>query len=378
VLPRRGSAQTAKVFFFFSKKKSFLPLTALSFRGLTVERDRRTVVEDVSFTAPSGAVTALLGGIGAGKTTLLAAAAGLLPIARGAVVLGGVDITKRRRGVALLAPGTSLGRSATVGDALRAVAVRSARPGLAALLDRLGLAGMETRRLWTLSHGEHFAALAAARLLPVGEALLVDEAGAGLDRAGRELFIAALRSLAHEGVQEGAQEGHSIVFATRDESLALVADHLVLLDRGRTLQAGTPASCYAEPQSAAAALLTGPANIMEGTVRERRGGAYIWTAAGTRFWQTATPDTQPPPLGSLARFCLRPERVMLLGAGEKSDNMLAGVVTSLHSAGHALAMEVGTACGVLMVSAPSWPRPSANLLGEVMVGWDGGAATVIE
>jgi ABC-type Fe3+/spermidine/putrescine transport system ATPase subunit len=345
-------------------------LKPLSLRGLTVERDGRVVVEDVSFTAPAGAVTALLGGMGAGKTSLLAAAAGLLPIARGAVVLGGADITKRRRGVALLPPGTSLGRSATVGDALRAIAARDARPGMAALLDRLGLTAMVPRRLWTLSHGEHFAALAAARLLPPSEALLVDEAGAGLDRGGRELFLAALRAM--------AQEGRSILFATRDESLALAADHLVLLDRGRTLQAGTPASCYAEPQSAAAALLTGPANIMEGTVRERRGGAYIWTAAGTRFWQTATPETTPPPLGSLARFCLRPERVLLLRAGEKSDNMLTGVVTSLQSAGHALALEVETACGVLQVSAPSWPRPAASLGGEVLVGWDGGAASVIE
>jgi ABC-type Fe3+/spermidine/putrescine transport system ATPase subunit len=345
-------------------------LKPLSIRGLTVERDRRIVVEDVSFTAPGGAVTALLGGMGAGKTTLLAAVAGLLPLARGAVVLGGEDITKRRRGVAMLAPGTSLGRSALVGDAWRALAPRGARGGQAALVEKLGLADMAIRRLWTLSHGEHFAALAAARLLPAGEALLVDEAGAGLDRVGRELFLAALRGL--------AQEGRTILLATRDEGLALASDLLVLLDHGRLLQAGTPASCYAEPQSAAAALLTGPANIMEGTVRERRGGAYIWTAAGTRFWQTATPETTPPPLGSLARFCLRPERVRLLGSGETCDNMLSGVVTSLQSAGHALTLEVETSCGVLQVSAASWPRPAVSVGGEAMVGWDGSAATVIE
>jgi ABC-type Fe3+/spermidine/putrescine transport system ATPase subunit len=359
----------SKVFwFFFSKKNCFLPLTALSLRGLTVERDRRVVVEDVSLTAPAGRLTALLGGRASGKTTLLAAAAGLLPVARGAVVLGGVNITRRRRGVGLLAPGTSLGRSATAGEALRGVAPR--RAGVARLLESLGFSDLAPRRLWGFSHGEHLAALAAARLLPAGEALLVDEAGAGLERGDREALLGALRAM--------AAEGRTILFATRDESLALAADHLVLLAGGRTLQAGTPASCYAEPQSAAAALLTGSANIMEGTVRERRGGAYVWTAAGTRFVQSVTPGMTPPPLGSVARFCLRPERVVLLGESPVADNVLAGVVSSLRSAGHALVMEVETACGLLEISAPSWPRPSVSLGGDVMVGWDGGAATVIE
>jgi len=343
-------------------------LSALSLRGLTVERDRRLIVEDVSLTAPAGRVTALLGGRACGKTTLLAAAAGLLPVARGAVVLGGVDMTRRRRGVALLAPGSSLGRSATAGEALRRLAPRGA--GVSAVLERLGLSDLAARRLRGFSHGEDLAALAAARLLPAGEALLVDEAGTGLSRGDREAFLGAMRGM--------AAEGRTILFATRDESCALAADHLVLLAGGRVLQAGTPASCYAEPQSAAAALLTGPANIMEGTVRERRGGAYIWTAAGTRFVQSVTPGMTPPPLGSLARFCLRPERAALLSGGEASDNMLPGVVASLHSAGHALVMEVETACGLLEVSAPSWPRPAVSLGGGVMVGWDGGAATVIE
>jgi ABC-type Fe3+/spermidine/putrescine transport system ATPase subunit len=345
-------------------------LTALSLRGLTVERDRRIVVEDVSLTAPAGRLTALLGGRGSGKTTLLAAVAGLLPIARGAVMLGGEDVTRRRKGVALLPTGTSLGRSATAAEALRPLAPHDARAGIAALLQRLGLSDLAGRRLWTFSHGEHLGALAAARLLPDGEALLVDEAAAGLDRTDRDHTLAAMRAM--------AQEGRTILLATRDDTTALAADHLVLLHGGRVLQAGTPASCYAEPQSATAALLTGPANIMEGTVRERRGGAYIWTAAGIRFQQSAAPGVSPPPLGSLARFCLRPERAMVLRADAKADNMLPGVVTALHCAGRALLLDVETSCGLLQISPPSWPRPAVALGADVMVGWDGDAATVIE
>jgi ABC-type Fe3+/spermidine/putrescine transport system ATPase subunit len=327
-------------------------------------------VEDVSFTAPAGRLTAVLGPRGAGKTTLLAAVAGLLPVARGAVMLGGADITGRRKGVALLPPGTSLGRSATLAEALRPLTPRDARAGVAALLHRLGWSELAGRRLWGFSHGEHLAALAAARLLPAGEALLVDEATGGLDRTDRDLYLATLRAM--------AQEVRTILFATRDETVALAADHLVLLQGGRVLQAGTPASCYAEPQSAAAALLTGPANIMEGTVRERRGGAYIWAAAGARFLQSAAPGAVQPPLGSLARFCLRPERALLLGADEKADNMLPGVVAAVQCAGRALALDVETSCGLLQISPPSWPRPALAVGAEVMVGWDGGAATVIE
>ena len=354
-------------------------MSGLSLRGLTVERARRLVVEDLSFTAPAGQVTAVLGARGSGKTSLLAAAAGLIPAVRGSVVMAGADVTKaspRRRGVAMLAPGTVLGEAATLGDAVTAAAPRKARSAMAALLEQLGLSAIAQRRLRTLSHGEHFAALAAARLgasqtAADSGALLVDEAEVGLDTADRTRVMEALRAL--------ARDGRTIVFATRDPAAAHGADHLVVLAEGRVLQAGTPASCYAEPKSAAVALLTGAANILEGTVRERRPGGFIWTAAGQRFKQAVTAETPPPALGGQLVCCLRPERLMLLAAADQADNALGGTVTRLRSSGGSLGLAVETVCGPLEVLVPAWPRPRDIAVGgAVTIGWQSGAASLLD
>ena len=349
-------------------------MTGLSLRGLTVERARRLVVEDVSFTAPAGQLTAVLGVRGAGKTTLLAAAAGLVPSVRGSVVLDGMDVTAargRRRGVSMLAPGTVLGEAAAVADAVAATVPRRARPEVAGLLERLGLADLSARRVRSLSHGEHFLALAAARLASGGSALLVDEAESGLGADDGARVI--------DWLLDTAKGGRTVVMATRDPAAAHVADHLVLLAGGRVLQAGTPASCYAEPKSAAAALLTGPANLLEGVVRERRPGGFIWTAAGQRFRQALTPEMAPPVLGRPLLCCLRPERVMLLDAPEQADNALGGTVTALRSSGGSLAVTVETVCGPLRMLVPAWPRPRGALLGEpVTIGWQAGAACSLE
>jgi ABC-type Fe3+/spermidine/putrescine transport system ATPase subunit len=348
-------------------------MTGLSLRGLTVERARRVVVEDVSFTAPAGRLTAVLGARGSGKTTLLAAAAGLLRLSRGTVILGSADVTGMRgarRGVSLLSPGLALDEGASVGRAWRGLAPRGAAGRVAELAAWLGMAGLEARRVASLTHGEHFVALGAARLLPMGQALLVDEAGTGLDRTDGERLVAALAAL--------AQGGRTIVFATRDERLAQAAEHLVLLHEGRVIQAGAPASCYAEPRTAAAALLTGAANILEGVVRERRPGGYVWAANGTRFLQTATADTVQPPLGTHSRFCLRPERLALLAGRGTADNALPCQVRSVRAAGRDLAFEVDTACGPLLVNVPSWPRPSVPVGEEALVGWSAAGASCLD
>jgi ABC-type Fe3+/spermidine/putrescine transport system ATPase subunit len=351
-------------------------MSGLSLRGLTVLRARRVVVEDVSFTAPAGRLTGLLGPKGAGKTSLLMAAAGLIPAERGSVLLSGNDVTRRRgprkRGIALLAPGTGMDISARAGDWMQRHEPKAEAGRAGQILQQMDLAYVSNRRVAMLSYGEQFAVLAAARMLPAGDALLVDEAGTGLAYADQ---LAMLEVLRHRAAHGGA-----VILATRDETLAAAADHLVLLHAGHVVQAGTPAYCYAEPRTAEAAHLTGPANILEGTVRERRAGGYIWTAEGGRFLQAATPDTVQPPLGSFVRFCLRPERMsLLLSRGDYADNALPSAVRAMRSAGSIVVLDVETVFGPMSVSLPSWPPPPAFSPGEeVSLGWSSQAATVLE
>jgi ABC-type Fe3+/spermidine/putrescine transport system ATPase subunit len=235
----------------------------------------------------------------------------------------------------------------TTAASLRRLAPRAVRAGAVTLLDSLSPVLAETPPL-QLSHGQSQLALTAARLLPEGGILLIDEAGMALDDPARAALAAYLRN--------AAKSGRTVVLATRSPDVALQADHLVLLAEGQVLQAGTPASLYAEPCSATAARLTGPANIITGRIRELRPHHFIW-ASGARFLQSADPDMPRPTLGAEITVCLRPERIALLDPHETADNTLAAEITDVRAAGPLLHVHARTQLGDLLIAPPSW-RPT--------------------
>jgi ABC-type Fe3+/spermidine/putrescine transport system ATPase subunit len=347
-------------------------MTGLSVRGATYTRGPRQVLEDASFTAPAGAITALLGPPGAGKTTLLAAIAGLLKLTRGTVWLDEADATglpAKRRGVTLYPPGSTLPESGTVAAALRRLAGRNRQADADALILQLGMDVLGPQSTGTLSHGEALLALSAARVVGDSPVVLVDEAGMGLDPAGAARLHAVLRLR--------AKAGATVLLATRAPAMALAADHLVLLAAGRVLQTGTPASVYAEPLDAACALMTGEANILYGQVRELRPGGFIWTD-GRRFIQAATLGAARPSLGADVCLCLRPERVALLAEGEQADNEVEGEITDVRSAGGLLSVSMDTPLGPFMAAVPSWGSPFYPAEGmKVRAGWAAGAPSVM-
>jgi ABC-type Fe3+/spermidine/putrescine transport system ATPase subunit len=344
-------------------------MSALSVRGLTIAHGGRLAVEDVSFSAQEGAVTAILGNAGAGKTMLLCGIAGLVKSVRGAVLVAGADVSALRpakRGIGLLPPGTDLGRDRNALAALRRLAGRRAAVTPAAVLAGLACDGIESVRLGDATHGQAFAILAAARLLPPGAVLAVDEAGNGLTEPGQDLLMAWLRG--------EAARGRTILIATRDRRLALAADHLVLLDHGHVLQAGSPASVHAEPRDTVAALLTGQANVLQGTLRQKLPGGFVWMAAGQRFVQEDAAGQATPALGSAVALCLRPAQLELCAAGD-APNAMQGVVTQLICRGPRTELWLDTALGHLRaeIAGPPLLRPGM----EITLGWSPRAASIL-
>ena len=351
-------------------------MAGLSLRGVTVLRGARIVAEDVSFSAMEGALTAVLGASGSGKTSLLAAASGLLPMERGAVFANGEDVTKRapkKRGVVMLEPGSELPEGRKLAVALRSVAGKAGQAEADAALALPGLDGLGERLVGHLSHGEGLLALAAARIAGARPqpdcVLLVDEAGAGLGDASLHAWWALLRAR--------AQAGQTVVVASRDPRVALLADHLVLLEAGQVIQAGTPASVYAEPRDTRAARLTGGANILRGKVRELRPGGFLWSGGG-RFAQAVDPEMVRPSLGTSFLLCLRPERIGFLRDGETAANVLEARVEDVRSAGPLLASRLTSAAGPLEVLSPSWQPGVYPVAGQVLrIGWAADAGTVL-
>ena len=203
----------------------------LEVRGLTKMFGPVTAVREVSFRAPAGQVTGLLGPNGSGKTTTLRATLGLVRPTAGTVLIGGLayrNLPRPRRivGAMLEATGFHPGRRAR--DHLRVLAAAADVPDqrVDEVLDQVGLAGAAGRRVRGFSLGMKQRLGLAAALLGDPQVLLLDEPANGLDPAG----IAWLRGL----LRDVAGQGRTILVASHVlGEVAQTADRVVIVSAGR-------------------------------------------------------------------------------------------------------------------------------------------------
>jgi sulfate transport system ATP-binding protein len=257
----------------------------LEVRGLT-KRFTQTgtpAVADVSFAAPPGKVTTLLGPSGSGKSTVLRIVAGLERADRGSVWLGGDDVTERppqTRGVGMVFQSYALFRHLNVRDNVAfGLNVRKRPPAeTKARVDEL-LALVQLQ-----DHGDRFPAqlsggqrqrVALARALAISpKLLLLDEPFAALDSKVRLELREHLRAL-----HERAHLTTLLVTHDQEEALEL-SEHIVVMHEGRIAQAGTPEEVYDRPATPFVAGFVGGANVLSGRVQDGRAavGAFAVTA----------------------------------------------------------------------------------------------------
>ena len=204
-----------------------------------------TAVDGVSFEAAAGQITAVLGPNGAGKTTTVEVLEGYRRPDAGRTSVLGLDPLREhaalthRMGVMLQSGG--VGSGVRVGEALRHAAALH-RHALAPhdLLHRVGLAGMERRTWRQISGGEQRRLALALALIGRPQVAFLDEPSSGVDPQGRQLIRAVIDSLRDDGV--------TVVLTSHDlDEVERLADHVVILDHGRVLAAGSPASLTTAP-----------------------------------------------------------------------------------------------------------------------------------
>jgi ABC-2 type transport system ATP-binding protein len=209
----------------------------LEVRGLTKTFGPVTAVREVSFRAPAGQVTGLLGPNGSGKTTTLRVTLGLVRPTAGTVLIGGLpyrSLPRPRRivGAMLEATGFHPGRRAR--DHLRVLAAAADVPDqrVDEVLDQVGLAEAAGRRVRGFSLGMKQRLGLAAALLGDPQVLLLDEPANGLDPAGIAWLRGLLRGL--------ADEGRTILVASHVlGEVAQTADRVVIVSAGRLRFAGS-------------------------------------------------------------------------------------------------------------------------------------------
>lgn len=261
-------------------------MAAVEVAGLTVRYGDVLAVDDVTFEAQAGAVTAVLGPNGAGKTTTVEVLEGFRrPDAGGTSVLG-LDPTEdhraltRRVGVMLQSGG--VGPGVRVLEALRhAAALYEDSLDPQALLERVGLTGTERRTWRQISGGEQRRLALALALVGRPQVAFLDEPGSGVDPQGRVAIREVVAGLRDDGV--------TVVLTTHDLADAeRLADHVVILDQGRVVASGSPASLMSDASvdevrfGAPAGLdVVALARHVGAPVSEVSAGEYVVAGAGT-------------------------------------------------------------------------------------------------
>ena len=228
-------------------------------------------VSDVTFTAPEGAVTALLGPSGSGKSTVLRMIAGLEEPTSGRIWMGEEELTAvsvQERRVGFVFQHYALFRHMTVADNVsfgldvRKESKQAQRARVDELLELVQLAHYRERYPDQLSGGQRQRVALARALAPRPQVLLLDEPFGALDARVRQDLRRWLDDLHRE-------LGVTSLLVTHDQEEALeLANRIVVMHEGKIEQVGTPDEIYDAPATSFVAGFVGSANVLHGSVQD--------------------------------------------------------------------------------------------------------------
>jgi spermidine/putrescine transport system ATP-binding protein len=255
------------------------------------------VLDAVTLAIAPGSYTVLLGPSGSGKTTLLSILGGFLTPDRGRVLIRGEDCTRlapARRPTATvfqdyaLFPHMSIGKNVGFGLRMQGIARAERDRRAGEMLDIVGLAATFDRKPHQLSGGQRQRVALARALVVEPAVLLLDEPLGALDLKLRRQMQDELKAIQR-------RVGTAFVHVTHDQEEAMaLADHVVVMNRGRIEDQGAPERVYGKPATRFTATFMGESTIIAGIAAN----GVIRTALG----EFAAP-------GGAAHVAIRPEHV---------------------------------------------------------------------
>jgi molybdate transport system ATP-binding protein len=286
-----------------------------------------------------GEVVAVLGPNGAGKSTLFRTLLLLEPADAGRILIHGVearcgDVSARRRMAGVFQRPHLFAGSVADNVAFAPRALDRDRASVDAAVKRalesVQLTEASQRDVNTLSGGEVQRVALARALAAEPELLLLDEPTASLDAQGKRRFRGDLE----RAVRRSA--GAALII-THDPADALaLADRVLVLERGRVVQTGTPTDLMAAPATSFIAAFTGAELLLDGLVGDSEGDLVTVDLAGGLAVRAVAPA--PIPAGGRALVAYRPEDVVLSGpeaghAGSARNHLMLRVAAMTPDAG---------------------------------------------
>jgi sulfate transport system ATP-binding protein len=235
--------------------------------------DKTIAVDDVTFNVTGGEMVSILGPSGCGKTTVLRIVAGLEQQDGGAVYIDDRQIDRtptQNRNVGFVFQTYSLFRymsaldNVEFGLKIRKVPKRKRRKKAQELLELVGLAGFEDRLPRMLSGGQCQRVSLARALAYDPSTLLLDEPFGSLDAKIRKRLAVDLKKIQRE-------LGITTLFVTHDQSEAFeLGDRVIIMNRGKIEQIGTPEEIYDHPETKFVASFVGMVNVLNGVISDKQ------------------------------------------------------------------------------------------------------------
>ena len=244
--------------------------------------DGETVLDSINIYFNNSEFLTLLGPSGCGKTTTLRIIGGFLQPTSGDVLFDGVRINdvpphKRRINTVFqkyaLFPHLNVFENVAFGLRIAKVPQKEVEQRVTEMLEIVSLKGFEKRKPDQLSGGQQQRVAIARALVNRPEVLLLDEPLGALDLRLRKDMQNELKRIQQ-------QLGITFIYVTHDQEEALaMSDTVVVMDRGRIQQIGTPEDIYNEPKNAFVADFIGESNILDGIMR----ADYVVEFFGRKF-----------------------------------------------------------------------------------------------
>ena len=309
--------------------------------------DGTRALQPLSLDIAAGETVVLLGPSGCGKTTTLRIIAGLeSPDAGGRVLFGDDDATAlpiEKRGVGMvfqsyaLFPNMTVAQNVGYGLRVRGVDRAEREKRVVEMLELVDLAAFGSRGIDQLSGGQRQRVALARALAIRPRVLLLDEPLTALDAKLREqLRIEIDRLLRSLGI--------TAVYVTHDQAEAMaLGDRIVVMEKGRIAQAGTPQEIYHRPATPFVAEFIGTMNRVSGEVVD---GHLVWKGGKL-------------PLGTITspHVMFRPEDTAIVQPGE--HHVEATIVSSFFLGDHTrLVVDAGMASPLIVETTErrTWPR----------------------
>jgi sulfate transport system ATP-binding protein len=307
-----------------------------------------TALRDISLEIRTGELIALLGPSGSGKTTLLRIIAGLERPDRGVVALHGSDITDRNvreRDIGFVFQHYALFRHMTVFENVafglevkprsERLAKRDIHKRVSDLLGLVQIEGLADRYPSQLSGGQRQRVALARAMATEPKVLLLDEPFGALDAKVRKELRRWLLRL-HDEVKV------TTIFVTHDQEEALeVAGRIVIMNRGRIEQAGTPEDVYDHPANPFVYQFLGSVNLFHGRIHDGR-----VSVGGIDVDVPARPAEGRPPLVAYAR----PHDIEI-NRIEQNGHGIEAVISRIYQAGPVVNLELTQRSGGQVVEA---------------------------